>query len=444
MQKLLYNFLIAVESIEGSKVRSLLTMLGMIFGVASVIAMLAVGKGAEQEILQQIRLLGANNIIVKPVIEQSEGLAGEGEEPKSERNPWSPGLSVADAVAISTVIPGVKAVSPEVVIETHAIREGLRRSARLIGVGKDYFDHPDYQLAQGRFFSDRHLERAAPVALIGNRVKTRFFTKEDALGSRIKCGRLWLTVVGVFKERSVSERSMESLGIRDYNYDIYTPIKTVLLRYEDRARVTITEVQSANSPRRGASPHKAKAENYHQLDQLTVRVSSSEMVHSVSDVINRMLKRRHNGVVDFELIIPEQLLQQERRTQSIFNMVLTAIASISLVVGGIGIMNIMLASVLERTREIGIRRSVGATQRDVALQFLIEAITISFIGGMLGIGLGFLISFGIEKSTGIQTIVSLFSVGLAFLISVSVGLAFGLLPAKRAAGFHPVEALRYE
>ena len=261
MQKLLYNFLIAVESIEGSKVRSLLTMLGMIFGVASVIAMLAVGKGAEQEILQQIRLLGANNIIVKPVIEQSEGLAGEGEEPKSERNPWSPGLSVADAVAISTVIPGVKAVSPEVVIETHAIREGLRRSARLIGVGKDYFDHPDYQLAQGRFFSDRHLERAAPVALIGNRVKTRFFTKEDALGSRIKCGRLWLTVVGVFKERSVSERSIESLGIRDYNYDIYTPIKTVLLRYEDRARVTITEVQSANSPRRGASPHKAGSHN---------------------------------------------------------------------------------------------------------------------------------------------------------------------------------------
>ena len=219
----------------------------------------------------------------------------------------------------------------------------------------------------------------------------------------------------------------------------------MLLRFEDRARVTQQEVQLANS-RSGQFGRNQQAGpvNYHQLDQLVVRVVTSELVPPVAEVINRMLKRRHYGVVDYEVIVPEQLLEQERRTQMIFNVVLAAIASISLIVGGIGIMNIMLASVLERTREIGVRRSVGATRHDIELQFLIEAITISFTGGVIGIVLGVLISLGIEMSTGIQTVVSLIVVGLAFLVSVSVELIFGILPAKRAAEHDPVVALRYE
>ena len=445
LQKLLYNFLIAAESIRSNKVRSLLTMLGIIFGVASVIAMLAIGKGAEQEVLEQIRLLGANNVIIKPVVEQEEGPVEEGEEEQAEKTPWSPGLTMADAQSIATIVPGVEAVSPEVVIETEAVRAGLRRSTKLVGVDRHYFEHSDFKLAEGNFFTEEQLDMAAPVAIIGQRVKRRFFTKEEPLGGRIKCGRLWLTVVGVLEERALSERSIESLGIRDFNYDVYTPVKTVLLRYEDRARVTQQEVQFSNSPRgQFQGNQQGGPNNYHQLDQLVVRVASSEFVPQVAEVVNRMLKRRHYGVVDYEVIVPEQLLQQERRTQTIFNIVLAAIASISLIVGGIGIMNIMLASVLERTREIGVRRSVGATRHDVVLQFLIEAITISFTGGLIGIVLGVLISVGIEMGTGIQTVVSLIAVALAFLVSFSVGLIFGLLPAKRAAEHDPVVALRYE
>lgn len=442
-QIVLYNFLIAVEAIISNKMRSLLTMLGIIFGVASVIAMLAIGKGAEQEVLEQIKLLGANNVIIKPVVEQQEGMVSEEEDAsKAEKKPFSPGLTMADAESIASIVPGVHSVSPEVIVETQAVRAGLRRSTKLVGVDGNYFDNSGFNLADGAWFTEAHLSKAAPVAIIGHRVKTRFFTREEPIGKRIKCGNLWLTVVGVLEEKALSDNSIESLGIRDYNYDIYTPLNTVLLRFEDRARVSKQDVETANS-QMGQNNQQPQNVNYHQVDQLVVRVDQSEQVQPVAEVVSRMLKRRHYGVVDYEVIVPEQLLQQERRTQTIFNIVLAAIASISLIVGGIGIMNIMLASVLERTREIGVRRSLGATRRDVILQFLIEAITISFTGGILGVILGILISYGIELSTGIQTIVSVIAILLAFIVSVSVGLVFGLIPAKRAAEHDPVVALRY-
>ena len=446
LQKVIYNFLIALESISSNKIRSLLTMLGIIFGVASVIAMLAIGKGAEQEVLSQIKLLGANNVIIKPVVEQEEGTVNEESTSKAgeEKKPWSPGLTLADAQSIERIVPGVEAVSPEVIIDTEAIRAGLRRSTKLVGVAAPYFENSDFTLAEGSYFTDAQFEEAAPVAIIGQKVKTRFFTKEEAIGNRIKCGNLWLTVVGVLEERTLSEKSIEALGIRDYNYDVYTPITTMLLRFEDRARVTGQDIQAANAQGNSSNNQQQRPVNYHQLDQLVVHVASSEQVPLVAEVVNRMLKRRHYDVVDYEVIVPEQLLQQERRTQTIFNIVLAAIASISLIVGGIGIMNIMLASVMERIREIGVRRSLGATRHDVILQFLIEATTISFTGGVIGILLGIGLSVGIEMSTGIRTIVSLLSVLLAFLVSVSVGLVFGLLPAKRAAEHDPVVALRYE
>jgi putative ABC transport system permease protein len=273
-------------------------------------------------------------------------------------------------------------------------------------------------------------------------VKTKFFPKEEAIGNRIKCGPLWLTVIGVLEERNIDARSIERLGIRNYDLDIYTPISTLLLRFEDRTRVTGQDIQQAQQE--GREDASAATANYHQLDRLVVGVVASEYVPSVAEVTARMLERRHNGVVDFEVTIPEVLLEQEQRTQSLFNIVLAAIASISLIVGGIGIMNIMLASVLERIKEIGIRRSLGATRQDVHLQFLIEAMALSFTGGVIGIALGLLISLGIEQATGIQTIVSVFSVLLAFLVAVTVGLVFGFLPARRAAEHNPVEALRHE
>lgn len=442
IDKLTYNFLIAVESISFNKLRALLTSLGIIFGVASVIAMLAIGTGAQEEILSQIKLLGANNIIIQPITEQEEGSVDDAEASNlDEKRPFSPGLTIYDAESISSLIPGVESVSPEVIVETTAIRAGLRRSTRLVGVGASYFKDSGFTLAEGSYFSEEHFENSAPVAIIGKDVKAKFFTKEDPIGKRIKCGKLWLTVIGVLKEKNIAVENIERLGIRNFDLDIYTPINTQLMRFENRSQITAQDVQEASRDRRRGNE---SSETQHQIDRLVVRVENSEYVKPVAEVVSRMLERRHYGVVDYEVIVPEVLLQQERQTQDLFNIVLAAIASISLIVGGIGIMNIMLASVMERIREIGVRRAIGATRQDIMYQFVIEAMTLSFTGGIFGIILGMSISYIIQESTGIQTIVSFGSVALSFLVSVSIGLIFGILPAKRAAEHNPVEALRYE
>ena len=441
--KLLYNFFIAVESIMHNRLRAILTSLGIIFGVASVISMLAIGSGAQEEILKQIRLLGANNIIIQPVMEQVEGAVeeDEGSAAMTEKKPFSPGLTLADAHSIETMIPGIESVSPEVVVETRALRAGLQRSTKLVGVGPEYFAASNFELLEGDFFTTTHFERASPVAIIGHDIKTKFFTSEEAIGNRIKCGRLWLTVIGVLEQQNVSSENIDRLGIRNFDMDIYTPLTTQTLRYENRSLLTSDDIQQGNRNRRRGI---ASDESYHDLDRLVVQVKGSNMVKPIAEIINRMLERRHYGVIDYEVIVPEVLLQQEQRTQDLFNIVLAAIASISLIVGGIGIMNIMLASVMERIREIGVRRAVGATRQDVTYQFLIEAMTLSFSGGVIGILLGIAISSIIERSTGIMTIISIPSVLLAFFVAFSVGLIFGLLPAKRAAEHNPVEALRHE
>jgi putative ABC transport system permease protein len=437
---------IAVEAISHNKLRAMLTSLGIVFGVGSVISMLAVGTGAKQEILEQMKLLGATNIIITPIVEQEEGKVAEDElQKKTEKKRFSPGLTLLDAESIRRTVPYVEFISPEVVVETMVLREGLKRTSKLVGVDSTYFAATDFVLERGRIFSKKNLELASPVAVIGHAIKTKFFAKEDPIGGRIKCGNLWLTVIGVLQERTISKQTIQHLGLRDYNYDIYTPVSALLLRYKNRTLVTRLDVQKASrSTGSGDDSEQKKPVNYHQLDRLVVRVSNSERMASLAEVISRMLERRHNNVVDFQVTIPEQLLRQEQRTKEIFNIVLGAIASISLIVGGIGIMNIMLASVMERTKEIGIRRAAGATRRDIALQFLSEATMISVTGGIIGILLGVGLSFAIQKLAGIMTIVSAISVFLSFIISISIGIAFGFFPARRAAEQDPVICLRYE
>jgi len=441
------NVLTAMEAIFRNKLRSGLTSLGIVFGVASVISMLAIGRGAQQEILDQMKLLGTNNIIITPIIEQEEGKVEEDDSQKAnEKKKFSPGLTLQDGHSIAQTLPNVESVSPEVVIETVALRQGLKRSTKLVGVDSTFFQHADYALEKGSYFSQTHLERSLPVAIIGHGIKTKFFTREDPIGKKIKCGKLWLTVIGVMNERNVSKQNIQHLGLRDYNYDIYSPVNTVLLRYKNRALVTRRDVQNASRDGNSTddSEEQKKAVNYHQVDRLVVRVSNTEQIRPLAEVISRMLQRRHNGLIDFSVTVPEELLKQEQRTKEIFNIVLGAIASISLIVGGIGIMNIMLASVMERTKEIGIRRSVGATRSDITMQFLSEAITISVTGGIVGIVLGFTISIVIEYTAEIHTIVSFISIVISFAISISIGIAFGYFPAKRAADQDVIQSLRYE
>jgi putative ABC transport system permease protein len=444
---LISNVLTAFEAITRNKLRSGLTSLGIVFGVASVISMLAIGRGAQQEILDQMKLLGTNNIIITPIIEQEEGEVDENANQKTnEKKKFSPGLTLQDGRSILTTLPEIEAVSPEIVLETVAIRQGLKRSTKLVGVDSTYFIHSEYPLAQGSYFSRIHLDRSLPVAIIGHGIKSKFFTREDPIGKQIKCGKLWLTVIGVMKERNVSKQNIQHLGLRDYNFDIYSPVNTVLLRYKNRALVTRRDIQNAarTDNANGGEDEQKKAVNYHQLDRLVVRVANTEQIRPLAEVVSRMLQRRHNGVIDFSVTVPEELLKQEQRTKEIFNIVLGAIASISLIVGGIGIMNIMLASVMERTKEIGIRRAVGATRSDITMQFLSEAITISVTGGFVGIILGFSISYIIEYTAGIHTIVSFLSILISFAISITIGITFGFFPAKKAADQDVILSLRYE
>ena len=437
---------IALQAIAHNKLRAVLTSLGIIFGVGSVIAMLAIGTGAKQEILDQMKLLGANNIIITPIVEQQEGNVEEEPSKAAEKKRFSPGLTLQDGESILKIVPGVEFVSPEVVVETMVIREGLKRTSKLIGVDSMYFATTDFALERGALFSRKNVELSSPVAVIGHAIKTKFFAKGDPIGGKIKCGSLWLTVIGVMRERKAGKENIQHLGLRDVNFDVYTPVSTVLLRYKNRTLVTKLDVQRASSENGSdeSSAGAKKQPNYHQLDRLVVRVTNSGQMAELAGIISRMLQRRHNQVVDFQVTIPEQLLRQAQRTKDIFNIVLSAIASISLLVGGIGIMNIMLASVIERTKEIGIRRAVGATRRDIILQFLSEATMISVTGGIIGILVGTGLSYGIEQLAGIMTIVTFFSVVLAFLVSISVGIAFGIFPARNAAGKDPVVCLHYE
>jgi putative ABC transport system permease protein len=439
----------AAEAVVHNKLRASLTSLGILFGVASVIAMLAIGNGAEQEILAQMKLLGANNIVVTPIVEQTEGKVEKDDNAKKQSKKYTPGLTYLDAQAIKEIIPDVGATSAEVVVNSVITREGLHRSGKLVGVDPSYFDVMNLKLAEGAPFADAHYDGSLPVAIVGQGVKSRFFTTENPIGRTIKVGNQWLTVVGVLEDRKVSSETAKRLGIRDANMDVYIPLPTMLLRYRNRAEVTQAEMEVAarsfnSTDSSETEDQRAEKRNYNQLDKMIVQVDKSSVVPAVADVVRRMLQRRHNDVTDFEISVPELLLKQEQRTKTIFNVVLGAIASISLVVGGIGIMNIMLASILERIKEIGVRRAVGATQRDVLTQFLSEAVMISLAGGIAGIVVGGILSFGIERFSHISTIVSPMSVAVAFGVSVAVGLVFGIVPANKAAKQDPIVCLRYE
>jgi putative ABC transport system permease protein len=442
-ERVYFNFQIALEAIQANKFRSLLTALGIIFGVAAVIAMLAIGSGAKQEILEQIKLVGVNNIVITPLKEQSEQKVEDNQ--KEEKKKFSPGLNLLDAKSIKEILPDVVSISPEIIVETNFVADGLSRTGKLIGVEPDFFKITNFTLEKGKMFNTEQLRTGAQVCIIGKNLQAKFFSKQEAIGSYLKCGSVWLQIVGILEERKISKNSMQNLGIRDYNMDVYTPLKTVLIRYKNRSLVTKAMLNAAAmaNEETGESEEKVE-ESIHQIDRLVIQMANTEKLEASSEVISRLLQRRHFTVTDFEITVPILLLKQQQRTKDIFNLVLGAIAGISLLVGGIGIMNIMLASVLERIKEIGIRLSIGATKKDIVQQFVFESVLISLGGGIAGIILGIILSKVISAVADIPTIISIWSIVISFGVSALTGLIFGITPAKNAAHQDPIKSLRYE
>lgn len=444
LEKLKSNFNEAYWFIKTNKVRTFLTALGIIFGVASVITMLAIGNGAEKEILSQLELVGVNNIVVTPLPDLEDETEGESEEEttNNESKKFSKGLDILDALSITKTIPSVKVISPEIILDTYVINNGKQNSVKLIGVTPAFFKVSNINVEKGKIFTNYQINNAMPVCVIGKKIEKKLFTGESALGKQIKVKDVWLQVVGVIEEKLISDKAQEDLGIRDLNQDIYIPIKTFLVRYRDRK--IITDNLDANTNNQNGPKERIARGNYHQIDKLTIQVFNSNELKATAEVLSKLLKRKHNDVLDFEISIPIQLLKQQQKTKQIFNIVLSIIAGISLLIGGIGIMNIMLASVLERTKEIGIIRAIGATEEDVILQFLSESVLISVGGGIIGIIVGIISAYVIEIVSGIETVLSLNSILLSFFIAVIVGLVFGIFPAKAAANKKPIQALRSE
>jgi putative ABC transport system permease protein len=441
-----HDILIAIEAIQANQLKSFLTALGIIFGVAAVISMLAIGNGARMEILEQMKMVGVNNIVITPIIEEKSSEANSEEAGKPRK--YSPGLTLEDAEGIIEVLPSVKIISPHIFLDSYVIFNGKRTAAKLEAVTNNYFVLFDYKLTDGTTFSEYQEYNGLPVCIIGSDIAKQFFQQQNPIGKYLKCGTEWLKVIGVLEKINVTSSSVGKVVGGNSNTKIYLPIKTMLMRYQNRASITAGKltgntIVTGNSIITTNSTSSSQT-NYNQLDKIIIQVKETEQLQQTTSVLNRYFERRHLGVPDYEITVPELLLKQQQKTKDIFNLVLGAIASISLIVGGIGIMNIMLASVMERIREIGTRQAIGATRKDIIVQFLAESTLISIVGGVIGVILGIILSKMISKFAEIQTIISVFSVLIAFGVSASIGIIFGYMPAKRASEQNPVVSLHHE
>lgn len=452
-----HNVIIAIESLKGNRLQSLLTGLGIMFGVAAVISMLAIGSGARQEILEQMKLIGVNNIIVNALdpnepqpgeqhggggttasVEQQGAAPTEAKTSSNgkERRRFSPGLTLRDAEAIANVVPAVQYATGVVTYGGEVLHGGRKLQAQIKGVERDYFSIYGLRVGEGNLFSSQHMQSGDAVCVIGSQVRAKLFSGQEAVGQLLKFHDVWYRVIGVLTSSGATAESSEDtgLGISDYNSTVFIPLQTLTVRWHQRG-------QMAKS---SGVPSGSVISSMHEVDQIVVHVEDADRMRAVENVIERMLSRRHQGVRDYRVVVPEQLLKQQQRTRDIFNLVLGAIAGISLLVGGIGIMNIMFATVMERTREIGTRRAIGAKQSDIISQFLAEAVLISVLGGLMGVLLGVGLSLLISHLADIATVVTWQSILLSFGVSATVGIIFGFSPARRAAMRSPIESLRYE
>lgn len=403
----------ALINLGRHKLRSFLTMLGMIFGVGAVIAMLSIGAGAEHESLRIIESFGMRNIIIQAKEFKSEELR----QIRTE----SLGVSLRDVEALETILKPKPLISASRLVKTYQINSTKARSdSRVLGVSSTYPVIQNLKMLQGSFFLDSDERANAQVCVLGIVAKQKLFGFGDVLNKQIKINDIWMTVVGVLADAAIEDKQeFEGVKIQNPNNDIYIPITTAIRKFD-------TET----------------VEN--ELNEIIVHISPEADIKEQASTINNLISVMHRYVDDYSIVVPEKLLEQSQKTQGIFNIVMGAIASISLLVGGIGIMNIMLASVLERTNEIGLRRAIGAKKLDIRMQFMAEAIAISLAGGLIGVALGYGISKAVAMFSGWSTIITGTSIGLSFGVSSIIGLIFGIYPAVQASNLDPIECLRYE
>ena len=405
------TFITAINNLGRHKLRTSLTMLGMIFGVGAVIAMLSIGAGAEEKALDAIGRLGLRNVIVRA----KEVKAEERQELRKK----SLGVSLRDGEAILEAVPNVELVLPRIEVKPYKIMApGAKTKAKVFGISSRYREVANIGLASGRFFDARDEHEHAQVCVIGEEVRRNLFGYGSVIGKQLKVNDVWLEVIGVLRNDPAGSASQDA-NQQSTAKEIWIPASTAMRKF-DR--------DPLDAP----------------IDELLVTVKEGVSTRRTAQVVEPLLQRLHGGADDYEVVVPEALLEQSRQTQRIFNIVMGSIAGISLLVGGIGIMNIMLASVLERTREIGVRRAIGATRKDIRGQFVIESFAISLIGGIAGIIIGIVLAKIVAAYAGWPTVITIWSLVLSTGVSISVGLVSGIYPAARAAELNPVEALRYE
>jgi putative ABC transport system permease protein len=375
--------------------------------------MLSIGEGAKREALEKFKALGVNNIIIR-----DKKLSDK--ELEEIRAKFSQGLSLTDAEAVKSIVPTIEKVAPQSELEVEAKYEDKSSKVTLVGVTPAFQEILNYEPKTGAFLSDDHYNRELRVCVLGDEVASTLFPVEDPLGKKVKIDDQWFEVIGIMGSKALFTETVGELAARNLNQDIYIPLSSILRRFEKKEKLSS------------------------QIDQLTVKIRNSDELVESAAVIRRIINRRHYNNDDFDIVIPYELLKQEEKERRIYNLVLSSIAAISLLVGGIGIMNIMLATVLERTREIGIRRAVGARKKEIMTQFLLESIGLSLLGGIMGVILGITLSLIVSSFAEFTTKITPLSVVVAFVVSAAVGIIFGTFPARRAASINCVDALRYE
>lgn len=400
----------AVVELKRRKLRTGLTLLGMIFGVAAIVAMLAVGEGSKREALRLVAELGLNNVLL-----ESKTIAPDKLKDIRTR---SLGLSAADAAAAMSVVPGAQSVAMKKEIKVDQLVYGMNIvPGRAFAVSSSYAEHSGLQVSQGRWFVAEDGNTLSPVCVIGARLAKTLFGDLSPVGERVKLNHTWLEVIGVLADRSAGKSEFEGIKLGLDDERLFVPWES------GRARFFFTPIED-------------------EVDGISLRLDGKNPPDIAARVLQAVVAQRHAGADDTNLIVPMGLYRQNQQTQKIFTIVMSSIAAVSLLVGGIGIMNIMLANVLERRREIGLKRALGARRRDVVEQFLAEALVIAVTGALMGVVLGAIAAYSIASLAGWSVAWSPLSLLLAVSMCIAVGLAFGVFPAKQASRLDPIAALR--